>query len=528
MPSPRRDVATFAERVLGRPLWEHQIEAARSKSFITAVAAARRTGKTVLAETLATWTAFRERNVRVIVLSATQDAARRVTESIGASLALTDITRGAVIDDFATRIRLKNGSEIVSLPASQRQIRGYGAGVKLLVIDEAGFVPEELWRAAHYVALDERRNGSRILLTGTPWGGRDAFFRVAFDRGLRGDPEYASHHWTHRANPLLDHAYLERQRDRVSPPEFHAEVLGEWSDAVGALFPQALLDAAVADFEVPDLAALRPPARGALGLDYGVSFDKTAAVALFRAPVAGLNPDEEVRPRFVVMPHVWPAGAPLHECVGEVVRSPAHWSSISTETNGVGAMPSQELRRRYGDLPDRRARGTVRWNFVSTTAPLKTAMYGALLGLLERGQLVLPRHPDLLRQLAGMRFEQGSRGFASIGADDPAVHDDTADALAVSLGPHKTKRGRIITTVALYADAKRAVPDADVALDEEVVETGAGLRLYRRPVLQSIGAGGQVTLPEGARLASPPRPVDSLTHVRAAVGAALNQGGTDG
>ena len=32
-----------------------------------------------------------------------------------------------MVDDFATRVRLANGSEIVSLPASQRQVRGYGA-----------------------------------------------------------------------------------------------------------------------------------------------------------------------------------------------------------------------------------------------------------------------------------------------------------------------------------------------------------------------------------------------------------------
>ena len=49
---------------------------------------------------------------------------------------------------------------------------------------------------------------------------------------------------------MLDRAYLERQKHRVSPMEYAAEVLGEWSDAVGALFPRALLDAATVDVEV--------------------------------------------------------------------------------------------------------------------------------------------------------------------------------------------------------------------------------------------------------------------------------------
>jgi hypothetical protein len=73
-------VAAFSRKVLRRKLWPHQIEAAKSEAFITAIAAARRTGKTVLAETLAAHTAFANRGCRVLVLSATQDASRRLTE----------------------------------------------------------------------------------------------------------------------------------------------------------------------------------------------------------------------------------------------------------------------------------------------------------------------------------------------------------------------------------------------------------------------------------------------------------------
>src|SRR5215212_9741653 len=287
----RSDLAAFSRRVLGRDLWSHQLEAARSEAFVTTIAAARRTGKTVLAETMAIHTAFANAGSKVIVLSATLDSARRLTESIGATLNASKLTRGAVVDDFATRIRLSNGSEIVSLPASQRQVRGYGAGVLLVILDEAGFMPSELWAASHYVALDERRNGSRLLLLGSPWGGPDHFFRRAFEAGVDGDPDHASFQWTYRANPLLDASYLERQRDRVSPAEYAAEVLGEWSDAAGSLFPRELLEHCTADYELPTLSTLHGPAQPMLGVDWGVSFDRSAAVAIGRLPVAKLNPD---------------------------------------------------------------------------------------------------------------------------------------------------------------------------------------------------------------------------------------------
>ena len=494
------DVATFSERVLGRRLWPHQIELAESDAFISSTAAARRTGKTVAGETVAMHTAFSNRACKVLVLSATQDAARRLTESIGAQLGSNRLTRGAVVDDFATRIRLTNGSEIISLPASQRQVRGYGEGVLLVILDEAGFMPAELWTAAHYTALDERPR-SRVLMLGTPWGGPDHFFRQAFEAGQRGDQDHASFHWTYDVNPKLDRAYLERQRLRVSPPEYAAEVLGEWSDAVGALFPRELLDRQTADLELPPLDALQPPARGIVGVDWGVSFDRSAAATIFRLPGLGtLNPDAEPLARFVVLPVVWPAKTPLHQTVDEVVRAQRALAFISTETTGVGAGPSQELARRL-----KKADTTHRLNFCATTSAKKTAGYGTVLSLLERGQLVLPRHPDLLRQLAGLRFEQGERGFMRIEADAPAVHDDVADALMLATLPYKSKRGRVQCALARMASPEGAVPDCELPerYEAPTVSTGGGLSLWRRPPLQSA-AGTGLTLPARLVQTEPP------------------------
>lgn len=105
---PTVSVAAFAEQVLRQPLWPHQIEAAESDAFIRVIAAARRTGKSTLAEAEAIWTAMRERNVRVLLLSATQEASRRLTEGIAATLNANPLTRGAVTDDYATRIKLTN------------------------------------------------------------------------------------------------------------------------------------------------------------------------------------------------------------------------------------------------------------------------------------------------------------------------------------------------------------------------------------------------------------------------------------
>jgi hypothetical protein len=504
MTSPALSVADFAAQVLREPLWDHQRELADSDAFITTVAAARRTGKTATAEKKAMHTAFSYRNCKVIILSAGQDASRRVTESIASQLNANKLTRGAVTDDYSTRIRLSNGSEIVSLPASQRQVRGFGKGVRLVILDEAGFMPGELWAAAHYVALDERP-ASRIWLLGTPWGPADHFFRRAFEAGLDGDLDHRTFHWSHTVNPKLDHAYLERQRERVSPSEYAAEVLGEWSDAVGALFPRELLDAHTADIVIPPLAALQSPARGIVGVDWGVSYDRSAACALFRLPVAALNRERERTPCFVALPYVWPVKTPLHAVVEDVARAVGAFHYLAPETNGVGAMPSSELKR----LAVRVRTPKRLWNFTNTTAGSKTAAYGLVLSLLERGQLVLPRHPDLLRQLAGLRFQQGERGFMRIEAEDAVTHDDVADALMLAMLPHRpTGAHRVVCHTASLAASRTAPGDAHApAVDCPVVATGSGLHIYQRPTLQSVGSEAFTTYappvpsrPEGRRI----------------------------
>jgi hypothetical protein len=479
----RDDVVPFAARVLKRPLWSHQVEAASCPAFITVIAAARRTGKSTLAEVLAIWTALRERNVVVVILSATQESSRRLTESIASTLNGNPLTRGAVVDDFATRIMLKNGSVIVSLPASQRQIRGYGKGVRLLILDEAGFMPAELWQAAHYAALDERPN-SRVLMLGSPWGSADHFFRASYVTGLDGnDPDYASFNWKYTANPNLDHGYLERQRDRVSPQEFSAEVLGEWGNAEGSLFSHGLLESVTADLEMPALKQLAGPARGIAGCDWGLSHDLSAVTAIFRLPCRSLNPDLPPVARFVALPYTWPAGAELHRVVGDIAGAAANFACISTETNGIGGMPSQELLRRA-----RAAHPSTRflWNQHSTTAASKTTAYTTLLSLMQRGQLVLPRHPLLLRQLAGVRFEVRSRGLMGINTED-VPHDDVADSLMLAALPHRPQGAhRVVCRLATLA-GDGAVPDERVPdLDCPVVTTGAGLRVYQVPPLQGV------------------------------------------
>jgi hypothetical protein len=70
--------------------------------------------------------------------------------------------------ESSLRLELANGSRIVSLPASEATVRGF-AGVRLLLLDEASRVPDELFHAVR--PMIATTNG-RIVALSTPWGKR--------------------------------------------------------------------------------------------------------------------------------------------------------------------------------------------------------------------------------------------------------------------------------------------------------------------------------------------------------------------
>lgn len=105
----------------------------------------------------------------------------------------------AAEEETATTLCLENGSRIVSLPASPETIRGY-SGVKLLIIDEAAFVPDQLFVAVTPMLSISR---GRLVCLSSPLGKRGWFyeawenpnanwqrFRITADDCPRHSPEF--------------------------------------------------------------------------------------------------------------------------------------------------------------------------------------------------------------------------------------------------------------------------------------------------------------------------------------------------
>ena len=421
--SPAVDPSAFADRLLGTPLWRHQVDLVRSPARYRVVCAGRQVGKSRTLAVLALHEASTKRDALVLIVSAGEAASKRLLEDCAALALASPLLRGSVLDESKSQLTLSNGSRILSVPASQRQIRGWS--VDLLIIDEAAFIDAEIWRAAEPAII--ARPGSRVVLCSTPWGSADHFFRQLWRRGMDAPDEMvAAWHWPSSVSPLVDAALLEHWRDTWPAREFATEVMAEWVDDSGAYFSTAELDAA-ATVEAMVLPVDGASAGGVVGgVDWGFSRDANALTVLAARPEL----DERGRRRFWV-PYVREAfGLAYDDWIDELAETASGFTfeRLVCESNGVGAMPSMVLAKRF-------AQGGLRdvVEPVTTTAVLKETAFGWARVLLAQGRLELPREPSLLKQLRALEFEQLASGGMRIAVPDRSGHDDVAMSLCLAL-----------------------------------------------------------------------------------------------
>lgn len=539
----RESFAAFAA-MIGCPLTDRQAQSLALDKRTTAIVAPRQTGKSRALALLALHRGFRAPTTRVLVVSAGEEASRRLLAEVRQIATGSPLLSGSVVDENAGLLTLTNGSSIRSAPASERSIRGETAD--LLLIDEAALVSDDVALGAA-LPTTAARPDARVVMASSPWA-EGGFFHAHV---IAGPSEHvAVERWTLADAPWISDAAIESARASMSAARFEAEFGATWGASHDALFSRAVLERASADLTLPTFPP--PPARVLAGADWGAVADRSAVAWIARAAgLSALNPGiDRDRPVFLACARAWAPGAPLSDVVDAVAAAPSHLTVLSSETNGIGQGPSQQLwrlvrERAPGDgggvlvrhfevsRAAERGRGRTRreavtrrhgfatkLNAVTTSAASKSLGYERLRWLADRGQLVLERGSDLVRELAGLRLELRPGGAEKIEAG--VGHDDLADSLYICGAPWRPRGGSL--RYYLSELAERRTPEADVSpIDERVVETGEGLRLYARPPLQSV-TGEELSLPEGARPARV-HPSSTILAARAAVTEALRTRG---
>lgn len=284
-----------------------------------------------------------------------------------------------------------------------RSLRGRGA--THLILDEAAFLPESLVTEVAMPML-AATNG-RLVMISTPHG-RNHFYRF-FAMGQRGEHGIWSRQAPSAESPLVSPSYLELQRCLISERAYRVEYGAEFLEGAGQIFRSD----AVARCLAP-VGAMPPDRVSAIGIDWARWSDYTALTAL-----AGTRESATLVTLDRFQGLSW---ADCLDRIGEVIRRFPR-AQVHCDATGLGDPMLEMLQRQH---PDRRITGTV------FTAARKQELIERLAWTIERAQISLPPHPDLLRELEHFELRTGAHGRVKMEAAS-GFHDDLVISLALGL-----------------------------------------------------------------------------------------------
>jgi hypothetical protein len=229
-------------RALGMSPDPWQEELLRGRPERALMLCCRQAGKSVTAACASLHEALYRPGSLILMIAPSQRQSAELLRTTRTFLSVLPV-KVAIRAESATLLELTNGSRIASLPAREDTIRGFSS-VALIVIDEAARVPDELYFALRpMLAVSE----GRLLALSTPNG----------QRGWFHDACHAAEGWrtvtvTAAQCPRISEAFLDEERQNMTPSFFASEYECTFSDAIEAVFTSADITAALD----PETAAL--------------------------------------------------------------------------------------------------------------------------------------------------------------------------------------------------------------------------------------------------------------------------------
>lgn len=357
-----------------------QIEFLRSPRRQVLLNCCRQSGKSTAVAALALHTALFQPASLVLLLSPSlRQSGELYRKVLCAHAALGRPLAAAVRSQV--RLELTNGSRLVCLPGKEGTIRSF-SGVRLLVLDEAARVPDDLYRSVRPMLAVSR---GRLVCLSTPFGMR-GFFHAA---------------WTDPAAPWQRFRITWRDCPRIS-----AEFIAEETRALGDAWVRQEYECSfesLADLVYPDFEALAgvdqaapPEGRRVGGIDFGFRNPFCALWGVLdREDVLWLDHERYLKQ------------TPIHEHAAALPRE------VLWYADPAGATEIEELRR--ADLKVARANNDIRAGIAAVTARLRT------------GRLKVQRCacPNLLAESRLYRY-----AGAKAGADGETPFDENNHALA--------------------------------------------------------------------------------------------------
>lgn len=215
-----------------------QAELLCSTSLRRLVLCSRQSGKSTTCALLALHHAIYIPNALVIIISPSLDQSIELFRKI-ADFRNKLLGAPECIEESMSRMTLANGSRIVSLPGSERTIRGY-SGVTLVIFDEAAFIANDELISSVSPML-ATTNGTFIALSTA--NAKQGWFYEKWTS----TEDWERFTITATECPRISAEFLEAEKANIGLMRFNREYMCEFADPMAAVFSTDLIEAALTD-----------------------------------------------------------------------------------------------------------------------------------------------------------------------------------------------------------------------------------------------------------------------------------------
>lgn len=298
-----------------------------------------------------------------------------------------------------TRILLKNGSKIYSLPAGRTGYFIRGFTIDLLIADEAAYIPEIVWNAViPMIAVSQKLRGMGfIILLSTPFG-KGGYFYNSFT-----DKDFKSFHISSEDCPRIPKDFLQKEKQRMTKAEYRQEYQGEFTDEWNQFFQTDLIKKCMTFIEWSFERDRNQAGRFYLGVDiarYGG--DENAFVI---AELLGTT--------IKIVKCITTERVSTTDTIGRIIELDKifKFSRIFLDDSGIGGGVTdillEKLGRKVMGLNNASKRIEIQGE-EKKRGILKEDLYSNTLMMMETGKIEMISDLSLLKSLKGITFQYGT------------------------------------------------------------------------------------------------------------------------
>lgn len=211
-----------------------QAKVLRSQGPRLLLCCSRQSGKSLTVALLATWVACFQPDSLILMLSPSQRQSGELFKKCAAIY--RDLGKPVPAEaETALHLSLENGSRIASLPGKEGTVRGF-SGVRLLIVDEAAWVPDDLYAAVRPMLAASQ---GRLIGLSTPHGTRGWYWE-----SWRGQEPWERYEVPASMVARISPSFLEEELRTMGPWWFAQEYECKFLDAETQPFSSESIDRA--------------------------------------------------------------------------------------------------------------------------------------------------------------------------------------------------------------------------------------------------------------------------------------------